>query len=76
MERRIGNSGAIGNGAEILVMTQEEEKQIITKACENIFTIDGRGRPAKAQLFLLLIDKYGEQLVLSVIREIAQRKNF
>ena len=57
-------------------MTQDEEKQIITKACENIFTIDGRGRPAKAQLFLSLLDKYGETLVLAVVKEIGQRKAF
>lgn len=77
MERRTGDSGAIGNGAEILiVMTLEEEKKIVVKELENIFTIDGRGRPAKALTFLRLIDNYGRELVLEEVKRLSERKNF
>lgn len=57
-------------------MTLEDERKIITEALEKIFTIDGKGRPAKAQLFLLLMDKYGKEQVVSVVRDLAARKNF
>ena len=57
-------------------MTLEDEKKIIVESLEKIFTIDGRGRPAKAKLFLSLIDNYGKEFVLSTIKEISERKNF
>lgn len=48
----------------------------LTKALENIFTIDGRGRPAKAKYFLELLQKYELNEVLRVIQEISERKFF
>lgn len=57
-------------------MTQDAERQIIEKVLENIFTIDGKGRPAKAKIFLGLLDKYGEQLVLDEVRKMSERKAF
>ena len=56
-------------------MSQSEEKKIIVKELENIFTIDGKGLPAKAQKFLDLVYNYGQVLVLSVIKEISERKS-
>ena len=57
-------------------MTLEEEKKIVVKELENIFTIDGRGRPAKAKTFLRLIDNYGRELVIEEVKRIGERKNF
>lgn len=57
-------------------MTREEEMKVIVKILENIFTIDGRGRPAKARAFLDLISKYGSALVLDEVRKIGERKAF
>lgn len=62
MEKNTENSGDILSGAEL------------NKGLESIFTIDGRGRPAKAQLFLLLIQKYGEDEVINGVEEISRRK--
>ena len=77
MERRTGDYEAIGNGAEILiVMTLEEEKQAVIKELENILTIDGRGRPAKAKALLWLIDRHGQAVVEQALKEISERKFF
>ncbi len=64
MEKNTENFGDIGNGA----------KSELDKALEGIFTIDGRGRPAKAQLFLLLWQKYGQEEVLNGVEAISKRK--
>lgn len=56
-------------------MTSEQ----LTKELEKIFTIDGRGRPAKCKLFLELYENLGsdhQYLILKAIQEISQRKNF
>ena len=57
-------------------MTLEEEAKLIVKELENIFTIDGRGRPAKARDFLRLIDNYGKELVFAEVKKLGERKCF
>lgn len=57
------------------VMTMEEEKKLIVKELENIFTIDGRGRPSKAKTFLQLLSDYGNGQVLAAVKEISERKS-
>ena len=57
-------------------MTLEEEKQIAIKELENILTIDGRGRPAKAKALLWLMDRYGKSIVEQALKEISERKFF
>ena len=66
MKNNTEDFGDTGNGA----------KSELDKALDNIFTIDGRGRPAKAQLFLLLIQKYGQEEVLKGVEAIGKRKWF
>ena len=53
-----------------------EESDELTNQLMNVFTIDGRGRPKKAQLFLELIKEYGPKEVIQKVEEIAQRKWF
>jgi hypothetical protein len=57
-------------------MILDEEQKIVVKELENIFTIDGRGRPTRARTLLELIDKYGRELVLVEIKHLGERKNF
>ena len=77
MEKHTEGSGAIGNGAKILmVMTLEEEKQAVIKELENILTIDGRGRPAKAKALLWLMDRHGKAIFEQALKEISERKWF
>ena len=57
------------------VITMEEEKKLIVKELEQIFTIDGRGRPEKAKTFLRLIENYGSGQVTAAIKEISERKS-
>lgn len=52
------------------------DKEILVKELENVITIDGRGRPKKAVLFLELVEKYGIETVLEEIRKLAERKFF
>jgi hypothetical protein len=66
MEKNIESFGDTGNGA----------KSELDKALESIFTIDGRGRPAKAKLFLLIMQKYSQDEVFKGIEEISKRKWF
>ncbi len=58
------------------VMTMEDERKLIVKTLEGVFTIDGRGRPEKARLFLKLINDYGMAQVTACIKEISERKAF
>ena len=60
----------------LMVMTYEEEKEWAEKELEKVFTVDGRGRPAKAKLFLELVANYGSKFVLDAVEKIGQRKNF
>jgi len=77
MEKHTESFGDIGNGAEnLIVMTLEEEQKIVVKELENIFTIDGRGRPAKARTFLDLMDRFGRELVIGEVKRLSERKNF
>lgn len=48
----------------------------LTQELENVITIDGRGRPKKAQLLLQLIDEFGIELVLAELKKFGERKNF
>jgi len=48
----------------------------LTKQLENIITIDGRGRPAKARLLLQLIEEVGIEEVMKVLKEFGERKFF
>ena len=48
----------------------------LIKKMESVLTIDGRGRPKKAQLLLDLITVYGIEEVMKVIKEFGERKNF
>ena len=57
-------------------MTRDEEMKAIVKILENIFTIDGKGRPAKARAFMELVSNYGLALVLNEICKIGERKAF
>ncbi len=41
---------------------------------ENVLTIDGRGRPDKARLFLKLVEKFGIENVLAEIKKVGERK--
>ena len=77
MEKHTEGFGDIGNGADILmVMTLEEEKAAVIKELENILTIDGRGRPAKAKAPLWLFDRHGRAIVEQALKEISERKWF
>jgi dissimilatory sulfite reductase (desulfoviridin) alpha/beta subunit len=51
-------------------------KDELTKELEKVLTIDGRGRPKKAQLLLSLIEKYGWEEFMKVVAEISTRKFF
>jgi hypothetical protein len=51
-------------------------KDELTIEMEKVLTIDGRGRPKKAQLLLQLIEKNGLEEVLRVLNEIGERKCF
>ena len=46
----------------------------LTQELEKVFTIDGRGRPKKAELLLKLIKEYGVNLVLDEILVISKRR--
>jgi len=46
----------------------------LTKSLENTLTIDGRGRPKKAQLLLELIKEFGIDKVMEEIKVISERK--
>lgn len=48
----------------------------LVKQLENVITIDGRGRPKKAQLLLELIKEFGIDNVLIQIELIGRRKHF
>lgn len=56
----------------------------LTKALENILTIDGRGRPFKARALLALIKQqfpddpaaYGDGELVTALKEIGERKFF
>jgi hypothetical protein len=52
------------------------EKDALTKEMENVITIDGRGRPKKAQLLLKLIEDVGIEEVKRVLQELSTRKFF
>lgn len=51
-------------------------KDELTKEMENVITIDGRGRPKKAQLLLKLIEDNGIEEVMRVLQELSTRKFF
>lgn len=55
---------------------QSKEYQKLVNQLESVFTIDGQGRPAKAALFLELLQKNELNTVLRLIQEISQRKFF
>ena len=46
----------------------------LNKKLEEVFTIDGKGRPDKAKLLLDLIEVYGLTYVLREIQTIGERK--
>lgn len=48
----------------------------LVKELENVLTIDGRGRPAKAKLLLQLVKEHGLETVLKEIEKIGERKWF
>jgi len=48
----------------------------LTKELENVLTIDGKGRPAKAKQLIELLTKYGLDEVLLTVQEISERKHF
>jgi hypothetical protein len=56
------------------MMTREEEMKVTTKELENIFTEDGKGRVAKANTLLRLMDNYGSSLVIEMIKELSKKK--
>jgi hypothetical protein len=57
-------------------MGMEIQKEVLTKELERVFTIDGKGRPAKAKSLLELIDQFGEPAVMVEIKKISERKVF
>src|SRR5690606_35471758 len=48
----------------------------LTKELENVVTIDGRGRPKKALLFLELIQEFGIEAVMEELKKFSKRKFF
>jgi hypothetical protein len=50
------------------------EKEILVKELERIFTIDGKGRPAKCKMFLRLLEDYEDIEIFSAIRDMSERK--
>jgi len=48
----------------------------LVKELENILTIDGRGRPAKAKTLIELLAEHGLDNVLLAVQEISERKHF
>lgn len=55
--------------------TQENVSPLV-KELENVFTIDGRGRPRKCKLFLELLKQYGAEEVMIEINRMSERKCF
>lgn len=56
---------------------EEAEQRVageITKQLESVLTIDGRGRPKKAQLLLELLKTHGHFVVIQRLEEISKRK--
>lgn len=52
------------------------EKSKLTTELENVITIDGRGRPKKAVLFLELVKEFGIEEVMKEIEKFSERKFF
>lgn len=48
----------------------------LIKELEKVLTIDGRGRPKKAQLLLELIEKFGMENVVKELKHLGERKFF
>lgn len=54
----------------------KDEELTLKQTLERIFTIDGRGRPAKAKLMLSLLERYESDpsILRAAIKEIGERK--
>ena len=48
----------------------------LTAELEKVLTIDGRGRPKKAQLLLELLEEFGIEAVCEELRKFGERKFF
>jgi hypothetical protein len=48
----------------------------LTKKLESVITIDGRGRPKKAQLLLELLEEFGIELVVEELKRFGERRFF
>ena len=61
-----------------IFMSQPQQTQTnvspLVKDLENVFTIDGRGRPRKCKLFLELLKQYGAEEVVKEIAIMGERK--
>ena len=55
---------------------ESDSNSRLTKDLENIFTIDGRGRPRKCKLLLELMKQYGTDAVIKEVEVMSQRKTF
>jgi hypothetical protein len=53
----------------------KDEELTLTQSLERIFTIDGRGRPAKAKLMLELMTKFDMGDLVAEIQRISERKS-
>lgn len=47
----------------------------LIKELENVLTIDGKGRPAKAKALIEILAKYGLDETLLAVQEISERKH-
>jgi thioredoxin reductase len=57
-------------------MNATEPKPKLTAELENVVTIDGRGRPKKAKLFLELVEEFGIEAVMEELKKFSERKFF
>lgn len=63
--------------SEAMIENVMNDKEKLIKDLEKVFTIDGRGRPAKALLFLEYWNLYqGTDILYNAVKKISQRKNF
>lgn len=58
----------------ISVMTREDEMKATAEELKTIFTEDGKGRVAKVESLLRLMDNYGSSLVIEMIRQLSKKK--
>ncbi len=71
---KIGQEGLGKNF--ITLFTKKMNKELLIKVLENVLTIDGKGRPAKARQLLQLLQETNVIILLDALKEIGERKWF